>query len=309
MKRRVVFVVCANGRGHRVRCERVVARLRTLVLDVDVAFFDEGAVRFSTDAREYDSGDLARWHERCASWTALDDADLVVSDNLVAVLRRRPDAMLMGSFLWHDVLTRAHPGSTAIRDLAALDDELLRAHRPPMICVDLFAMPAVRELTRAHAVDLMVDDASPSASAPTASEDSSVGVLGGATGAADALLAEAALALAARHRVLRGDDAMRALNGGALAAALCRPGMGTITDCIAHRVPIVALAEPNPELSWNAARLESLGLGVAIDSPAGAVAAVARALDERAPIVDRMRRLPSTGILQAASIIAERLAA
>ena len=33
--------------------------------------------------------------------------DLVLSDNLVGVLSRRPDALLLGSFLWSDVLGAA----------------------------------------------------------------------------------------------------------------------------------------------------------------------------------------------------------
>ena len=43
---------------------------------------------------------------------------------------------------------------------------------------------------------------------------------------------------------------------------ICRPGIGTLTDCIAGQAPIIAIYEPNnSEMAHNANRVEELGCG------------------------------------------------
>lgn len=76
------------------------------------------------------------------------DARIVISDNLSDILAHYPDAILQGSFLWHDVIPGADPQYIE-RSLA-----LLTRHRPVMIGLDLFAMPVVRQLTRFYPVGL-----------------------------------------------------------------------------------------------------------------------------------------------------------
>jgi UDP:flavonoid glycosyltransferase YjiC (YdhE family) len=89
--------------------------------------------------------------------------------------------------------------------------------------------------------------------------------------------------------------------------------MGTIQDCIAHGVPIVAVHEPgNIELVHNGQRLEQLRLGIYLGAnpePSAVVAAV-RSLD-RSPLAEefrqRMKALPKDGYRQAADWLVARL--
>lgn len=76
------------------------------------------------------------------------DARVVISDNLPDILEHYSDAILQGSFLWHDAIPDANPQYVE-RSLA-----LLTRHYPVMIGLDLFAMPAVRQLTRFYPVGL-----------------------------------------------------------------------------------------------------------------------------------------------------------
>src|SRR5690606_13010255 len=70
--------------------------------------------------------------------------DRVVSDNLVGALRDRADALLMGSFLWSDVLV----GSSVYQEIAHFEHKLLQEYEPIMIGVEDIAMPGVKQRTR-----------------------------------------------------------------------------------------------------------------------------------------------------------------
>src|SRR5215813_8567522 len=85
---------------------------------------DPGVV-WSTDASRYEDGSLLAWKDRLARLPSLERARLVVSDNLAGVLALRSDAVLVGSFLWGDVLACAHAESRHVGVFAALEEELL----------------------------------------------------------------------------------------------------------------------------------------------------------------------------------------
>ncbi|MEL6539099.1 MAG: hypothetical protein AAFQ98_27020, partial [Bacteroidota bacterium] len=171
-----VFVVSPNGLGHFKRtlgwlpsllrafpdlhltvaaCDWQIERLGTDYLGHSRVRFQPGitddAVRWSRNAADYEGRDLLAWTHGLGDWEALHAADFVVSDNLVEVLRWRPDALLMGSFLWGDILHTAYPQVAAIEAYRAEEARLLQTYRPPMLCVGDMAMPAVRQQTDAVA--------------------------------------------------------------------------------------------------------------------------------------------------------------
>jgi len=47
--------------------------------------------------------------------------------------------------------------------------------------------------------------------------------------------------------------------------AVIRGGLGTISDCIAARVPMLYVEDPDPEIRFNQARLDQLGIGLSLD--------------------------------------------
>ena len=300
----LLAVVCANGLGHFRRVIGVFDRLlaqRSVSLTIAcekwqiertatwpalqrvqqrarfVYGVTQPGVQWRARAHEYGE-ELFTWENRLLEHTA--QADIVVCDNLPGALAVRPDTVLMGSFLWADVLEHAHGSSAEVRQLVARDRALIAEHRPPMLCVGDIAMPAVLSSTAAVPLPWMCEKTGLPARALSADRPR-VGVFGGATGSASEVLEAAAKQLEGRYIVERGGEAEARYETYDL--VVCRPGIGTVTGCIADRVPMVLAYEPaNLELAHNAARLASLGVALDCGTNAGAetiAEAVERALD------------------------------
>lgn len=283
-------------------------------------------VSWGTDPSMWADGRLLRWEERLADLERTTRPDVVLSDNLVGVLSVRSDALLLGSFLWSDVLAGVAPllgGCRAGADdpvgrFIAHERRLLAEHRPEMLCVEGLAMPGVLTRTRAVPVGWLCPGARPSA---PADEREGIVVLGGGTGAADDLLVAAATAIAGAGFTVRAAGSLAERAGvGAFdpwvhgwddaAAVVCRAGAGTVTDAIDWSTPIVCVDEgTNVELRHNASRVESLGFGVdagAAAPPETVVAAVRTVLEpaRAAAIRERMAQADKEGLDQAAEWLA-----
>ncbi|MBI4508427.1 MAG: hypothetical protein HY698_02245 [Deltaproteobacteria bacterium] len=207
----------------------------------------------------------------------LERADFVVSDNLPQVLALRPDAIIQGSFLWSTVLEAAFPHEPSVRSFVRQERDLLARHYPPALCVNGFAMPDMLERTTAIELPWMCAEAQETDAYSSAPSGQRVAVLGGASGAADDCLARARSAAASiagieliGTRVQGGTKVQAGFASSALrscAAAICRPAMGTIHDCIAVGVPMACVHEPgNSEMVHNGRAVEALGLGVYLGS-------------------------------------------
>ncbi len=273
----------------------------------------------------FDDNRLMNWETRVLNHTAIRDADLVLSDNLAGVLHVRSDAVLLGSFLWCEVFAPMAAQSQAIARFVDHEVKLLEKYRPACICVDALAMPKLRELTQPVAVGFMCEHTPHAQGEPYV-----VAFLGGAAGLATATLAQLAIEL---HDVLGStlalpDNVIAVLDAdtrgkvirfnhsdaayAALQLALVRPGTGTITDCVTWNVPMLALNEPkNTEMTWNASRVEALGIGRALPSPPlnpHQVAETARELLRSQTAARHLASQPKDGIARAAEwLLRERM--
>jgi UDP:flavonoid glycosyltransferase YjiC (YdhE family) len=155
-----------------------------------------------------------------------------------------------------------------------------------------------------------------------------VAILIGATGIADPMAAQSAMALldrGAQVALPRGIYEAFADRPGAFPfnfeekdflacdLALCRPGLGSIHDCIFYGLPMVLTHEiGNYELNYNGNRIEALGLGIRLghlDTPgeiADRLLSFAQS-HEPARILERMVDTQLNGIGQAAQWLNERL--
>ncbi len=300
---RVAALICPNGLGHFRRVVRILSQLRQVVANVSVDLVCEQwqldrtaddaetkslvadgvqihteimspGIAWSPHPSRYRDGRLLSWERRLADCEAVRSADHVLSDNLGGVLSVRPDAVLSGSFLWGDILATAHPDERSVREFAEHERALFADHRPPMLCVDDIAMPAVAQFTERVGLPWMCERMPRH---DRVGRRPRVAVLGGATGADDELLRShiATLNGTGRYelsfpRGLSSGDAPLAFGHtladyAELSAVVCRPGVGTMTDCVATGVPMVCVYDSNnPELSHNAGRIEILGLGADI---------------------------------------------
>lgn len=218
-----------------------------------------------------------QWEEEWKMTEAFKNADLIISDNLVGVLQSRPDAILMGSFLWKDVYAHAYPDNPEVQQFVARETQLLQQTRPPMLCVGDIAMPGVLQETEAVPLPWFGWEA------PCRTRKiqrlQTIAIQAGATDAAADRADQLALALARQNtytialpksgidrlhlrdhpHVIPFDFSSEAYRSCDL--VVCRPGVGTITDCITAGTPMAFFYEPdNIEMSWNASRLAQKGI-------------------------------------------------
>jgi hypothetical protein len=312
----ITAVVCANGLGHMRRTGQVLSRLLRRDPGINVTLVCEEwqvaeARRDSAEASVVESdrvrvvtgimapgvtwqespdpfadGRLHEWLGRLAARDEIAQADLVLSDNLGSVLALRPDAVMLGSFLWSGILGDAYPESTEVRCFVEHERGLLTVHRPAMLCVGEFAMADVQRYTRAVELPLMVrTGARDHESAKAPGNPPEIAVLVGSTGILDSGVAPIARAirnalgctvrLPGRHLDTASDHGGSAPFGFSdeeftrLDLVICRPGMGTVQDCVAFGAPMVLIHEDrNSEVQHNA--LVAQRLGIAIDAGHGA---------------------------------------
>ncbi|MCH8807219.1 MAG: hypothetical protein IH986_14195 [Planctomycetes bacterium] len=327
MTRSVAIIACSNGLGHVRRSVAVATALARRGVTATLFAREDRLVRLpggpltsGIDLVEFDTGTTAaalragdsyatRWCERLPR---LDDFDLVVSDNLAEVLERRSDAVLLGQFLWSEAI----PDGDV--DWIDRSRRLLRQHRPLMLCTGAFAPPYFASYVRAVDVGLFrlapvepgVQDAILISSG-----------LGGEAGAEARSLIEAIAADPPPVRqVLVEPELLPSASPdwlvaadfgpgmyGRLVAAVSRPGMGTVTDCLLAGVRVFAFCEPgNEEVALTARRLADLGLGEACANARAAWQAALTYLDDpaaRAEHAGRCAALPGEGAEHAAAVL------
>lgn len=338
----VSVTVCPNGIGHAVRALRVLRVLDHFhgPLDrMDVALSAAQFTALQADTRVWLATRDVRVHHgladpgvalprepdtfgdgRLEAWIArwessdLARADLIVSDNLTGVLRARPDAVLMGSFLWSDVL---EPFATDPHVAAFVADErrILAATTPPMLVTADVVHPGV--VARTAVVPLPWFDDRPAAAiradAVRHEHAGAVAVLGGMTGAAGAPLRVVLDALERSGReVITDPDVLTGPRRGHVSAVVCRPGLGTVTACVVGSLPMLLVSEAgNPELEHTAEALVGLGLARGLEDPNDIVAEVTmmEAEDVRRPMIAALDARPTGGHRAAAEWLAQRLGA
>lgn len=351
---KVFAVVCPNGLGHFRRSTGILARLVNLLPAVEIEVVCEGwqierkrdfaplrrleqagvawrtgimapGVEWHGKGDRFDDGRLHTWFERLAKLEGLATADLVLSDNLAGVLEARPDAVLLGSFLWSEVFRGLSVRDDEMEKFLLWEERLLESARPPMLCVGDLAMPGLLARTTPVPLGWMSEPVDAESHPQTYS--GAVLLQGGAGEAGRRELEQACCALleADRWPVVaekglaptctgRRVDAVR---GQSVAAGplvvVCRPGTGTLCECVEAGVPVVAIHETeSPEMEHNARRVAELGIGESVPSDFTSeeiVAAVSRLStpDARERVRRRCGELDRHGLDRAANWLARRL--
>jgi hypothetical protein len=305
------FIACSNGLGHFKRVALVCDALLEIRPDADIDIvcrrwqiqrleswpvltrLERARVTF----RELDT--VVRWSNLTASshadslrtWSraleglGLDRFDVVVSDNLVEPLLYRSDSVLMGSFLWSDLIRR----SAVHRRFGAYAqacDEILSEHEPAMISNRYFAMPAVVAQTRSVPVGFI--DPAPTVtnvkasslqgetrprrvllypgSSPSTTELMAAWVdetaLGGPGAEAWQLFASEGFRSSVQRAVRIVPFGFGRQDFSEIDLVVGRPGMGILMDCVASRTPIMCVPEDDPEMAHNAQVIHDLEIGV-----------------------------------------------
>ena len=280
-----------------------------------VAGVTEDSVRWRHNPENYTDANLNGWEAEWTSHSRLANSDFVISDNLVGVLEKRPDAVLSGSFLWHEVIAAYSNRNEVCKRFVDREISLLKINSPKMICNRSLASLAVIELTSPVEVSWMIDEIVEQSN--TASR-SSILVHGGGTRTLDSKVLEIARKL--RHSNLKvftdiEDDQdcfdYRDETWRTIGVVICRPGAGTATECVKWRIPMVVLRDSeNSEAEFIAERLTLLGLahgfadGLSSDQLVD-LAREALSIEKRSSYLVPFEKCARNGIVETADFLAD----
>ena len=202
----------------------------------------------------------------------LDDFDTVICDNLPEILACRPDVTISAQFFWHDVI------EGAAKDYAEYCDQLLARHKPAVIGCEPFAMDVVRQQPGFKPVGLYKNpDLVAAADAIPSEWRTDLLVTGGTTPMVRKpllrMIDELLLTGPEPYECVHVDPELMPMKAPSwmmkadftvamyckLRAAVCRPGLGVITDLLTVGAAIHPLYESNNrEMKHNAYVLKSI---------------------------------------------------
>ena len=228
----------------------------------------ENSPRWLHNPSYYNELNLNGWETDFKSSPELYQADYLVSDNLVGVLAHRPDAWLSGSFLWSDVLEVHQAANATCERFIKRERSLLEKHRPPMIANRYLVTPGVATRTQLVEVSWMIEEPR---SLRNANRDV-VLIHGGGTRTLDDVvvrirrsLDEAGVQTVTDLENDPGRFDYEEESWSRIGLVICRPGVGTVTECVKWRIPILAIPDrTNNEAQHVIESLVSLGLATTI---------------------------------------------
>lgn len=217
----------------------------------------------------------------------------------------------MGSFLWSDIFEREAEKSDALRQFVIEERRILHKYRPPMICVKDIRMPGLAKQTRPIEVPWFAQDKSIKRDGNQFL--SRIALLGGATSIMDeaiSLLGKKMAALPAWELYLPPhllkSSAVHAKAFGfelkdfaQVDLVICRPGIGTITDCISTQTPMITFSENgNLEMDHNSKVLEQMGIARIVKKERDLLPTLLDISQNQnyASMVEQFNKLETTGI-------------
>ncbi|MCF8494916.1 MAG: hypothetical protein K9G65_05975, partial [Rickettsiaceae bacterium] len=209
----------------------------------------------------------------------LKNSDLIVSDNHVLPLNIFSNAILMGSFLWHDVTT---PLSIEGQEIINFEIDLLLKLRPPLICLGDMVMPSLRNQTNLLEQGWFTNRTT---LLPTKNKEKKrVLITGGGTELINKQLLALTLVvisrlpnieffldsklfeMAKKNETKLSKFSFTESDFASLDFIICRPGVGILTDCVRFSVPPLVINDGfNREINHNSTMVNELGIGMGLD--------------------------------------------
>jgi hypothetical protein len=281
------LIACSNGLGHT---RRVLSLANALVSkqfmvtvfapsnDVDKLkqpdfFRTIRLVDFNshTSADSWMTGDSQNWYKLLPD---LSEFDIVVSDNLIEILKIRHDAWLSGSFFWHESVYKFP------EKLKKESQNLLLKFRPRMISSAIFSSDKLKKYTNLYEVGLYANSQNPFFLSKDFSKNDiliACGKGGGLENSTEDFIKKLSkeknmifntvwvepnlLPKDSPHWMKKATFTSKMYQS--LIGSVIRPGVGTITDSLlAHSKVFLYYESDNLEMKENSNLIESLGLGV-----------------------------------------------
>ena len=289
----IAIIACDHGFGHVKRGYHYGLQLAISGYRVSLLARKDGLSRFSdflghhenlnlipfntSTAINKSKEELVQWLQRLPD---LSHFDFIVSDNLPEILSLYPQAILSGSFLWHLDAPTIDPA------YSQFCQGLIETHQPIHLASEFFVSDQLMKYSNIIPIGLIghskdFDRLSPSSGALLISSGkneiqnpdfkdliSELILYKERLPFTSVYVDSSLLPTSAPEWMIKAtfDEEMYSR----LSSAIIRPGVGTVTDCIRHRVLILATSEnDNKEMQTNIEALERWNLGTRVDLSVG----------------------------------------
>ncbi len=302
---KISFIVCSNGFGHFKRVLETSLSILKFKKDVHITIFCSKKhldlifeninfkipintnISFDLNLFRYEVNFLklnkdsynkyVKWINVLSTNKILRDSQLIISDNQIAPLNNYKNVILMGSFIWHNLVESKDKD---YKRIIALEKKLLLKNKPIIICLKNMAMDNLFKYTNPvfspwftskHKYQLVKK------------QKKSILITGGGTKNQDSNLIKILnyiLQLDEKIIIYLDNKLFKKINilnrrvkifsftdndFLKLNAIVCRPGIGILTDCIKYNIPPIAIDDnTNLEISNNAFKLERQKIGISI---------------------------------------------
>jgi len=257
---KIGIFVCSNGYGHFHRMLQVCSYL--LYYDIDIYCERYQYNRFKPQQPNlnfifYDKPNI-RWDNKEIGSLGVGDIDKydkVITDNLVEILVYRPDAIFSGSFLWSDVW-RDKFGDNEFSDN---EDKLFHDVKPKVVCNGDVVFGQLEDYENKIDIGWGCRDSS--------TDDFNLNRIVCITPSLNYTERYTEKFLEIRNEYQDNVDFSFNINHTNNSIFVIRPGLGMITTCVSHRIPIVALWDEDDsiEIQHLAHKVEELGIGISLN--------------------------------------------
>jgi len=257
---KIGIYICSNGYGHFHRMLQVCAHLPFHEIDIHCERYQYNRFKPTQDNINfifYEESNI-RWDRKrvgSIDTSGIDKYDKVITDNLVEVLKYRPDALLSGSFLWSDVW-RDKFGDNEFSDN---EDKLFHDVKPKVVCNGDVVFGQLEDCENKIDIGWGCRDSS--------TDDFNLNRIVCITPSLNYTERYTEKFLEIRNEYQDNVDFSFNINHTNNSIFVIRPGLGMITTCVSHRIPIVALWDEDDsiEIQHLAHKVEELGIGISLN--------------------------------------------
>ena len=257
---KIGIYICSNGYGHFHRMLQVCAHLPFHEIDIHCERYQYNRFKPTQENINfifYEESNI-RWDRKrvgSIDTSGIDKYDKVITDNLVEVLKYRPDALLSGSFLWSDIWREKYGNN----DFSDKQDEIFHDVKPRVVCNGDVVFGQLKKYINKVDIGWGCKDNS--------TEDFNLNRIVCITPSLNYTEKYTEKFLEIRNEYQDDVDFSFNINHTDNSMFVIRPGLGMITTCVSHRIPIVALWDENDsiEIQHLAHKVEELGIGISLN--------------------------------------------
>lgn len=263
LKKSIAFYCCSNGYGHFRRVVDIATILKE-EFDIEIYCTVEQFEKFqqpedvvfvvshkeNINWKKALNGEREKVIDNYFDWVqdygqSTENYDIVISDNMPGILGYRPDALLLGSFLWKDVFQ----SSFGENRLTTFDSMLIEKYKPTIITNKYVETQTVKEYSNKIQYGFGCNIVSERSATVNTN-----------------LINNSSLKYLDTYREFIDNLELDLVDDFTVtenAIMFARPGVGTITHCVENSIPLVALYDKNDskEILELAQVVEDLQLG------------------------------------------------